>query len=70
MEWTDMMHYQQQVQKVMRSLLPVRKSVLTASECELLGPAVSATGTEHPYFTQSGQRYEKRSGKPLLKSAL
>ena len=36
MEWTDMMHYQQQVQKVMRSLLPVRKSVLTASECELL----------------------------------
>ena len=26
MEWTDMMHYQQQVQKVMRSLLPVRKS--------------------------------------------
>ena len=36
MEWTDMMHYQQQVQKVMRSLLPMRKSVLTASECELL----------------------------------
>ena len=36
MEWTDMMHYQQQMQKIMRSLLPVRKSVLTASECELL----------------------------------
>lgn len=36
MEWTDMMHYQQQIQKIMRSLLPVRKSVLTASECELL----------------------------------
>ena len=36
MEWTDMMYYQQQMQKVMRSLLPVRKSILTVSECELL----------------------------------
>ena len=36
MEWTDMVHYQQQLQKVVRSLLPLRKSVLTASECELL----------------------------------
>lgn len=36
MEWTDMMHYQQQMQKIIRSLLPVRKSALTASECELL----------------------------------
>lgn len=36
MEWTDMMHYQRQIQKVMRSLLPVRNSLLTASECELL----------------------------------
>ena len=36
MEWTDMMHYQQQIQKVMRSLSPVGKSMLTASECELL----------------------------------
>lgn len=26
MEWTDMMHYQQQMQKVIRSLLPVRTS--------------------------------------------
>lgn len=36
MEWTDMMHYQQQFQKITRSLLPLRKSELTASECELL----------------------------------
>ena len=36
MEWTDMMHYQQQMQKVIRALLPLRKSALTASECELL----------------------------------
>ena len=31
-----MVHYQQQMQKVMRALLPVRKSALTVSECELL----------------------------------
>ena len=31
-----MVHYQQQMQKVVRALLPVRQSVLTASECELL----------------------------------
>ena len=36
MEWTNMMHYQQQMQKIIRSLLPVRKFLLTASECELL----------------------------------
>lgn len=36
MEWTNMVHYQQQIQKVIHSLLPVRKHVLTASECELL----------------------------------
>ncbi len=36
MEWTDMVHCQQQMQKVMRSLLPARKTVLTVSECELL----------------------------------
>ena len=27
MEWTDMVHYQQQMQKIIRFLLPVRKSV-------------------------------------------
>ena len=36
MEWTDMARHQQQVKKVMRSLLPERKTALTASECELL----------------------------------
>ena len=31
-----MMHCQQQMQKIMRALLPVRKPALTVSECELL----------------------------------
>ena len=48
MEWTDMMHYQQQVQKVMRSLLPVRKSALTASECELLAHLLSLIHISEP----------------------
>ena len=39
MEWTDMVHYQQQMQKIMRSLLPEHKSGLTVSECELLAQA-------------------------------
>ena len=36
MEWTDMARHQQQVKKVMRSLLPERKTALTASEYEIL----------------------------------
>ena len=36
MEWTDMIHYQQQMQKIMRALLPDHRSGLTVSECELL----------------------------------
>ena len=36
MEWTDMIYYQQQMQKITRSLLPKRKAMLTVSECELL----------------------------------
>lgn len=69
MEWTDMMHYQRQVQKVMRSLLPVRKSALTASECEL-GSPLSAAGPKHPGAAQPGQRHEKGGREPLLEIAL
>ncbi len=35
-EWTEMVHYQQQVQKLTRLLLPPKQGGLTASECELL----------------------------------
>lgn len=34
--WTEMVHYQQQVQKIIRALLPYGKSSLTASECEIM----------------------------------
>lgn len=36
MDWTDMIYYQQQVQKLSRLLLPVKHTNLTVSECELL----------------------------------
>ena len=32
-EWTEMARYQQQLQKLVRTLLPVRSAALTASEC-------------------------------------
>lgn len=35
-DWTDMVHYQQQVQKISRLLLPQKQGNFTASECELL----------------------------------
>lgn len=35
-DWVDMIHYQQQVQKITRLLLPAKQSDLTVSECELL----------------------------------
>ena len=69
MEWTDMMHYQQQMQKVVRALLPVRQSVLTASECELLAHLYAA-GTKYAAFAQSGKRNEKRGREPLPEGAL
>lgn len=35
-DWMDMVHYQQQVQKLSRLLLPAKHTNLTVSECELL----------------------------------
>ena len=35
-DWIDMVHYQQQVQKITRLLLPMKQTELTVSECELL----------------------------------
>ena len=49
MEWTDMVHYQQQMQKIIRFLLPVHKSVLTASECELLAHLYCAQRKIHRF---------------------
>lgn len=35
-DWTDMVRYQQQVQKITRLLIPSKQNYLTTSECEIL----------------------------------
>ena len=68
MEWTDMMHYQQQFQKIMRSLLPVRKSVLTASECDLLARLYLQPEQNTPVLLSQGSGMKKEAVSRCLKS--
>ena len=68
MEWTDMMHYQQQMQKVMRSLLPMGKSVLTASECELLAHLYLQPDQNTPVLLSQGSGMKKEAVSRCLKS--
>lgn len=68
MEWTDMMHYQQQIQKIMRALLPVRKSALTASECELLAHLYLQPEQNTPVLLSQGSGMKKEAVSRCLKS--
>lgn len=68
MEWTDMMHYQQQIQKIMRSLLPVRKSLLTASECELLAHLYLRPEQNTPVLLSHGSGMKKEAVSRCLKT--
>lgn len=68
MEWTDMMHYQQQLQKVMRSLLPVGKTLLTASECELLAHLYLEPNQNTPLLLSQGSGMKKEAVSRCLKS--
>lgn len=68
MEWTDMMHFQQQLQKVMRSLLPLRKSLLTASECELLAYLYLQPEQNTPVLLSQSSGMKKEAVSRCLKS--
>ncbi|MEQ2455444.1 helix-turn-helix domain-containing protein [Flavonifractor hominis] len=68
MEWTDMMHYQQQFQKIVRSLLPIRKSMLTASECELLARLYLQPEQNTPLLLSQGSGMKKEAVSRCLKS--
>ena len=68
MEWTDMMHYQQQMQKLMRSLLPVRKSILTVSECELLAHLYLQPEENTPILLGKSSGMKKEAVSRCLKS--
>lgn len=65
-----MMHYQQQLQKVVRSLLPVRKSLLTASECELLAHLYLQPEQNTPVQLSQVSRHEKEAVSPLPEVSL
>ena len=68
MEWTDMMHFQQQLQKIMRSLLPLRKSLLTASECELLAHLYLQPEQNTPVLLSQSSGMKKEAVSRCLKS--
>ena len=68
MEWTDMMHFQQQLQKVMRSLLPLWKSLLTASECELLAHLYLQPEQNTPVLLSQNSGMKKEAVSRCLKS--
>ena len=68
MEWTDMVRYQQQMQKVMRALLPVRKSALTVSECELLAHLYLQPEQNTPALLSQGSGMKKEAVSRCLKT--
>ncbi|HJG27258.1 MAG: helix-turn-helix domain-containing protein [Gemmiger sp.] len=68
MEWTDMVHYQQQMQKIMRSLLPEHKSGLTVSECELLAHLYLRPEQNTPVLLSQGSGMKKEAVSRCLKS--
>lgn len=68
MEWTDMVHYQQQMQKLMLSLLPERKSLLTVSECELLAHLYLQPEQNTPVLLSQGTGMKKEAVSRCLKS--
>ena len=63
-----MMHYQQQMQKIMRSLLPVRKSLLTASECEILAHLYLQPDQNTPILLSQSSGMKKEAVSRCLKS--
>ena len=63
-----MMHCQQQFQKVVRSLLPVRKSILTGSECELLARLYLQPEQNTPALLSQESGMKKEAVSRCLKS--
>ena len=63
-----MVHYQQQMQKIMRSLLPERKSALTVSECELLAHLYLRPEQNTPVLLSQGTGMKKEAVSRCLKA--
>ena len=67
-EWTDMARYQQQLQKIVRTLLPVRSTTLTASECELLARLYLQPQQNTPLLLSQGSGMKKEAVSRCLKA--
>ena len=63
-----MVRYQQQIQKLTRSLLPVRQSILTASECELLASLYLDPEKNTPLLLSQKSGMKKEAVSRCLKS--
>lgn len=68
MEWTDMVHYQQQMQKLMRALLPEQRTLLTVSECELLAHLYLRPEQNTPVLLSQGSGMKKEAVSRCLKA--
>ncbi len=68
MKWTDMVHYQQQIQKIMRALLPEHRSGLTISECELLAHLYLQPEENTPILLSQGSGMKKEAVSRCLKA--
>ena len=63
-----MMHCQQQMQKIMRALRPVRKPALTVSECELLAHLYLRPEQNTPVLLSQGSGMKKEAVSRCLKT--
>ena len=68
MEWTDMVRYQQRMQKIVRALLPERKTLLTVSECELLAHLYLEPEQNTPILLSQGTGMKKEAVSRCLKT--
>lgn len=70
LEWMDMVHYQQQVQKLSRLLLPAKQTRLTVSECELLAWLYRKPEQNTPVLLSQCSGMKKEAVSRCLKSLL
>ncbi|WP_242962815.1 helix-turn-helix domain-containing protein [Pseudoflavonifractor sp. An85] len=68
LEWTDVMHYQQQMQRLIRLLLPQKPGRLTASEWELLSWLYLKPGQNRPMQLSQCSGMKKEAVSRCLKS--
>lgn len=67
-DWIDMVHYQQQVQKITRQLLPSKQTNLTVSECELLSWLYLKPEENTPILLSQSSGMKKEAVSRCLKS--